>query len=234
MYHSLVLDRESQEELDAKLREARPGDVITLPNPPLAINMEFSVETENCALSTRKFLRKQATAVKKYTTKKHKHEVFVLPIWQYTCKRDSSETTVRGGVGYLPSKVTLQKVFPVEPAFAITVHKSEGRTMNKVIIALSSSHAKGCDFSYAQVHVAFSRVRQGDHIRLLLTGDDSVRQWESILYLGRLIPKPSIRYYFDGFRRILNYDTPNEGWMENEWNRERANNAYRAEQIDQG
>jgi hypothetical protein len=127
------------------------------------------------------------------------HETFVLPVWEYGCKQDSSETTVRGGIGFLPSKATLKKYFPIKPAFAIVVHKSEGQTMRRVIIALSSCKAMGCDFTYAQVHVAFSRVRQGEHIRLLLTGDTEVEQWQSILYLSSLCPTPSVEYYFSGF-----------------------------------
>lgn len=98
--------------------------------------------------------------------------------------------------------------------------------MKKVIIALSRSRAKGCDFTYAQVHVAFSRVRRGSDIRLLLTGDNEPEQWRSILYLSGLQPKPSIKYYFDGFRRIEDYIEPNDGWRDNQWDRNKANEAY--------
>ena len=185
------------------------------------------MDNDICPAAVRKLLRQNQTGAKRYTTRAPGHSIFVLPVWQYSCKIDSSETTVCGGRGFLPSKVTLQKFFPIEPAFAITVHKSEGRTMDRVIIALSSCSARGCDFSYAQFHVAFSRVRKGDHIRLFLTGDNEVQQWESLLYLHSLAPKPSIQYYFGGFRRINDYASPNEGWLTNSWERGRANSGYR-------
>lgn len=103
--------------------------------------------------------------------------------------------------------------------------------MDRVIIALSSCSAKGCDFSYAQVHVAFSRVRKKEHIRLLLTGDHEAQQWESILYLRDLAPKPSIKYYFGGFRNIEDYENPNIGWLTNEWSKERANSEHKKQQL---
>ena len=227
VYHSLVLDEETRKEFDERLRKATPGEVIDLTNQPLAINMEIQMDNEICSSPVRNFLREIQTEKTKFSRRKRNHTAFVLPIWQYSCKIDSSETTVRGGLGFHPSKVTLQKYFPVEPAFAITVHKSEGRTMDRVIIALSSCKAKGCDFSYAQVHVAFSRVRRREHIRLLLTGDNVATQWESIMYLDKLTPKPSIDYYFGGFRSELDFKNPNVDWLANNWSLERANANYK-------
>lgn len=233
VYHSLVLDEYCQAELDMRLSEAQPGQVITLNEPPHAVNMEIKVENKISSRQALKALRSSQVGKVKYTPRDRNSSVFVVPVWKYKCKRDSSETTVRGGEGFYPSKVTLQKVFPIEPAFAITVHKSEGRTMSKVIIALSRCMAKGCDFSYAQVHVAFSRVRRGNDIRLLLTGDDEVEQWRSVLYLSRLQPKPSIKYYFDGFRQIENYEEPNNGWRDNKWDGDKANEAYKDVLVDE-
>lgn len=223
VYHSLVLTKTSQVELREKLRSVQPGDVITLSERPVAVNVEIQLDLETTSEEVRKQYRKFQVAKPEFTPKKRGHETFVLPVWEYSCKRDSSETTVRGGIGFLPSKATLKKYFPIEPAFAITVHKSEGRTMRRVIIALSSCNARGCDFTYAQVHVAFSRVRRGEHIRLLLTGDNEAEQWRSILYLSGLRPIPSIKYYFSGFRQIQDYNEPNNGWKQNSWSAQRAN-----------
>ena len=94
--------------------------------------------------------------------------------------------------------------------------------MNRVIIALSSCRAKGCDFSYSQVHVAFSRVRQAAHIRLLLTGDNEAQQWGTLTYIPFLTSNPRVKYYFKGYRNVKP-NNPNQNWMENSWSAERAN-----------
>lgn len=227
-FHSIVVDDREKRAISRKVSEASPGDVITLSYPPVAVNVEIQMSHEVASKQVRESLKNFSLTKKPlYTKPKKNHTTYVIPLWKYSCKQDSSDTTVRGGEGFSASKVRLRRHFPIEPAFAITVHKSEGRTMERVIIALSSSSAQGCDFSFAQVHVAFSRVRRGEHIRLLLTGANETEQWGSLLYLGKLAPKKSVTYYFDGFRDAMSLDDPNTNWTTNEWSRERANANYR-------
>lgn len=228
IFHSIVIDDREKKAILRRVNEASPGDVITLSYPPVAVNVEIQMSHEVVSKQVRESLKSFSLASRPiYTKWKKDHTTYIIPLWKYSCKQDSSDTTVRGGEGFSASKVRLRRHFPVEPAFAITVHKSEGRTMERVIIALSSSSAQGCDFSFAQVHVAFSRVRRGEHIRLLLTGSNETEQWGSLLYLGKLVPKKSVTYYFDGFRDARSLDDPNMNWTTNEWSRERANANYR-------
>ena len=150
----------------------------------------------------------------------------VIPIGPHSTRQDPSYTIVRGGDNYAPSRVFLRKYIPLEPAFAITVHKSEGRTMSRVIIALSETpRIPQCNFKYAQLHVGLSRVQLGQHIRLLLTGNSDVERWRSIAYIQNLQPDPSIEFYFAGFRHLPADPSvdPNQNWMTNQWNAGRAN-----------
>ena len=233
-YHSLVLDHQTERKLMSDLAGAKPGSQITLLHTPIAVNMEIQIEKELLDDKAKSVLKATNVAAPKFdpeeNEKKKNYNTYVLPIWAYSCKSDSSESIVRATKAFPASKVTLTRHFPIEPAFAITVHKSEGRTMDRVIIALSSCRARGCDFNYAQVHVAFSRVRQGEHIRLLLTGRMESDQWESITYLGTLKRKPSIDYYFKGFRDTTQGDC-NEDWMDDRWNRQKANDYQRAKLL---
>jgi hypothetical protein len=81
----------------------------------------------------------------------------ILPLTEYSCSWENTETPVYGKYPlFLASKVTLKQYFPVEPGFAIAVHKVEGRTLARVIIALSGCEVQRCNFSYAQLHIAFS------------------------------------------------------------------------------
>ena len=81
--------------------------------------------------------------------------------------------------------------------------KGVSRTIKRIIIAISGCKAKQCNFSYEQVHVAFSRVMEGKHIRLLLTGNDTYQKRESLLYLDYLHPDPAVFFYFAGFRNAF-------------------------------
>ena len=52
--------------------------------------------------------------------------------------------------------------FPVNVAFAITINKSQGQTMDKVGIYLKSDV-----FSHGQLYVALSRVKSSQSVKIL-------------------------------------------------------------------
>jgi hypothetical protein len=154
------------------------------------------------------------------------NEPLIIPILNQSCQWTKRFVPVYGGPGYQPSQVRLQCYFPIEPALAITVHKSEGRTLEQIIIALSQSQVHGCDFSFKQLHVALSRVKFRKDIRLLLAGSNESDQWLSLNYLRDLKPDPSIKFFFAGFRD-LSGPNPDEGWKDNAWCPVRANAVFR-------
>ena len=227
-YHSVKLDCETEDWLEDELSAARPGDVLTLPERPLAVNVEITMENASTPVSILSALRKLAlnnhsdqTSGKKGTTK------VLIPIVQLKSEHwDDGDTPVYGSHLFGPSKIRLGRTFPLEPAFAITTHKSEGQTLDRVIIALSECGVSKCNFSYEQLHVAFSRVRKSDHVRLLLAGDNEMQQWMSVVYVRNLRQHPSIRFFFCGFRDPSTTEDPNEGWTTNAWCPQRANSEF--------
>ena len=74
--------------------------------------------------------------------------------------------------------------------------------------------------------MALSRVREGDNIRLLLTGDAEHQRWLSLAHSLELKPDPSIQYFFDGFRPY-DQQNPNQNWVTNKWDANRANQQYK-------
>ena len=67
-----------------------------------------------------------------------------------------------------PANTTLpftlrRRQFPVRPAYAMTINKSQGQTLEKVGLCL----LKGV-FTHGQLYVAFSRVRRKCDIKVLL------------------------------------------------------------------
>ena len=53
----------------------------------------------------------------------------ILPIFRGTTQWEEAETSVHGSENFPPSKVTLSQDFPIEPAFAVTTHKSQRLTL---------------------------------------------------------------------------------------------------------
>jgi hypothetical protein len=68
-----------------------------------------------------------------------------------------------------------------------------------VILAIPERQGDGCGLNYRAVYVAFSRVKQGDDIRLLLFHDDKHRT--SLAYLTNLEADPRNRAFIEGFDR---------------------------------
>jgi hypothetical protein len=97
---------------------------------------------------------------------------------------------------YKCSKVCVKNTFPVKPVFAITIYKAQGRTISKVILAISERQGNGCGLNYRSIYVAFSQVKHKDNIRLLLSNDNGNR--ESLTYLTKLKANPCNLAFVEG------------------------------------
>ena len=69
--------------------------------------------------------------------------------------------------------------FPVRLAFAMTINKSQGQTLDRVGLFIPNGV-----FGHGQLYVAFSRVRSSDHIRVFLS--DSSNETANIVYAEML------------------------------------------------
>jgi ATP-dependent exoDNAse (exonuclease V) alpha subunit len=94
-------------------------------------------------------------------------------------------------------QVEIHPLFPLEHTTAITVHKSQGRTLGQVVLALAHKRGMKCNMEYTSVYVALNRVRKKEDIRLLLT-EKSVTKRLMRTYLADLKPDKSIRACFEG------------------------------------
>ena len=175
--HSMTFSDEHRPEMERTIRTAKPGYVYTLPHPPITVNVQLVLPSHTPphvvdALSALSLERLPAGTRGPWR--------IVVPLHdQIPCKETKKPVLVRGGDGFGPSKVLLRSIFPYETNFALTVHRSLGVTLERGIIALSECRVRLCRFTYEQVHVAFSRFRQGSHVRLLLTGDSEAEKWKA-------------------------------------------------------
>jgi ATP-dependent exoDNAse (exonuclease V) alpha subunit len=84
--------------------------------------------------------------------------------------------------------------FPCELSYAITFHKCQGLTLDRVVVC-ANKRPTGKDIVYEQLLVALTRVRKNDHLRFMpLAGNTGA----SMDHLKRLPSNPSVIAYFAG------------------------------------
>ncbi len=221
IYRGVIMETHEQTtELQTKMASVAHGTVITLPCPPKCVVVEIPtfVDPENTEKD-----RELVEAWKEHTLLPGR---IVIPIKKKaSSKAEGYKALIKPGRHYAESKVTTWPHFPMEPAFAITVHKAQGCTLKRIIIALSPRGLSNADMSYAQVYVGLSRVREKDHIRFLLNGSTEREKWESLSYLTKLSPDESIAFFFSGYGREGEQITMDD-WEKREWTEESAYTAW--------
>ena len=160
------------------------GNVLYLEDPPHDVNVEIMNVNKNkwklFAICTDKT---------------------VIPILQNNPFSKWKQRQIMGGKHFQPSRVEVRPLFPLEPGIAITIHKAQGRTIQKIILSLSKRYTHNIDIQYAALYVALSRVRCKEDIRLFLHQDFSgVPDMERILYINSLKPDKSINAFFKGYK----------------------------------
>ena len=215
-YHSFVPGNEYDKELVLNgLASRMPGEVVTLSEPPLCLNVEIFPFTKDKDLFTdfhRDYFKLKSLCGDK---------TIVIPILQGTNKQ-TEKVLVHGGPTYACSQMTVKNNFPLELAFAITVNKAQGRTIDHVILAISKKPVAVCNMGLKELYVALSRVRHTSSIRLLVTGDDPIKKWFALAYIDVLKVDPTVAAFFAGY----NYDS-SVNWKQKNWNADLAYQYYK-------
>jgi len=212
-YHSFTVSDEDRATVDLQLQQAKPGDVVTLPHPPKTVNLLFDPEECASTLTTDRCNHLRTFSMVPNS--------IVLPISEGS-RKVKDKVPIPGGIGYLPSRVSIHSCFPFEPRFCLTVNKAEGQTLLREILCLSNRRVKQMD--RRSIYVALSRVKCRENIRLLLTGDSVDEKYISMAYIPQLPTIKSTDIYFSGFTR----PTVNANWISNEWNSQKAFHHYRS------
>ena len=216
--HSLCLSSEDEEQrLLMRTETARPGEIITLQQPPLSINVKIKLAL---------FSKTQLAGLRQFRiddgvddSRSDLHD-FVIPITAGRAKV-IERVPVYGSSNFKASRVDLHPYFPLSLNFAITVNRSEGQTLDYVIPAISQREGTSFNFDYKKMYVSLSRVEMGKNMRLLLTGRDDVEKRSSLSYVNNLKPKKESYAMLAGYSR-----GGGKGWEQDEWNPLRAYSAY--------
>ena len=122
-YHSVRMNEEWLDWLESQIQQSHPGDVITLPVRPEAINVEVDTPSDvsEDALSGLSAASLTAATAGGNT---------LIPIVQSVedwpsggdDKKSRKSVPVYPGEGFGPSRVQVRSVFPLQPSLAVTVH----------------------------------------------------------------------------------------------------------------
>ena len=135
----------------------------------------------------------------------------VLPITTSMNKSGSSEYDKFKMLthNYLSPIASVQvfEPFPFDLAFAMTIHKAQGRTIPLVIVDLTQHPLRVAQHVYSSVFVALSRVETSENLRLL-EPVGATRRPRHLLYewLQHLEPDENIKPFLRGF------STENGNW----------------------
>ena len=166
--HSLVLDSSTVDLVQHQIESLPFGSEIILESPPLAVNMTVQTGLDGKQPSRAK--KRQLEALRKHSVIDQREDNIVNTISHKSYKKKSIK--MKNGSPLLGniSSVDVTPVFAYDLAFAMTVHKAQGRTMKRVVIALTSRPVHYNQLEYASVFVALSRVKKSSHICLLQHG----------------------------------------------------------------
>ena len=181
-YHSIYWEDEELNDLYRELeRNTPPGELITMPEEPTAINVIVNP-------SDSKFRSewKHATLVKGDAV------ISVIPTpW----KTNTYNFTISSGVGYGYSKVSVVQKLMVDMSFSVTFYKVQGRTIPKLITALGERpKAKQLHkLDHPSLLVSLSRIKDRENMRILAGVNDNLD------YLTQLKPSPYLIDWWSGF-----------------------------------
>jgi hypothetical protein len=187
-YHSMTFSSEHVLQLVCKRMRKKPlGLVIILDGPPLAVNISLPK-----TFATKKQLS---------TKRKAQHKIFkdlslcdhdiLTPIrkWPSLCKWKTF--TMKKGNMIDVATVTARQHFPIELAFSMTVHKAQGQTIPRVVLALCQHPRSICKMEYASIFVAMSRIQHRDHMRLIYHDSGKLPGEQGFTYI--LLPSSLIQ-----------------------------------------
>ena len=155
--HSITLAGSSAERDRRRIEETGAGEEIVLTCPPMSVNVEFDQEH---------------TILQEYSIVPGR---IVIPLMlRPQSKREFYNA--KQVKGHSMRDRTFEKLsyydFGVDLAFAVTYHKVQGRTLDRVIIDMNSARS----LTVAAIYVSLSRTRKQEHIRFLDLTDGKVAQ----------------------------------------------------------
>jgi len=191
---------EQQHQIETDVEALPFGSIISLHEPPLAINVQLTkLDGRNASFGSGVdpilVLREKASLLPKDSS-----DMPVVPLLVDTLAKRKDYYIPNEPGCYGHSKLcNVQNPFPFDLAFAMTIHKAQGRTLEKVILALSKQNKGSLNFSFEAIYVALSRVKCQDDVRCLVHGRQADSFATELSHITKLKADPFVRCYLDSF-----------------------------------
>jgi PIF1-like helicase len=177
--HSLVFAATESDSCSSRISAALPGDIVDLGHVvPTFVNLRLYLSSDRVASWGRDETLVQGEIVVPIgMTKYEKTSIRVHAIGRYSQSRT----------------VPIRQTHAFEPAFSLTFHKVQGKTLERVILELSERpFTPGVDFN--SLLVALSRVTSSCKLRVVGFDDDS-----ALDYLRSIRPAQELMFWLAGF-----------------------------------
>jgi hypothetical protein len=184
------------------------GSIIDV-EEPLSVNVDINKSLDGKSISRRR--KQQLQTLQHFSMDNSK---IVIPLlkgvtnfkkddWHICSYRTQDLTSIKG-------TAEVRDIFTYHIAFAMTVHKAQGRTIHRVIIDLTEHPLHINRMKYASVFVALSRVKSKNHIRLLK--HSKMSDQKSYEYVQHMKPDENVLKFYSGFEH-----TESDGGMTWSW-----------------
>jgi hypothetical protein len=188
---SQTVPKDVLHDMTMRIAHAVPGEIVRLPIAPEYVNVDVHMDKKRLQSWPR-----DQTLIPGQV---------VIPI--STCSRPDEVKFCVPASGGMPSEQGTARVtnHRVEMGFMVTVHKTQSRTMFKLMLDLCLHTSLPPPFTHNMLYVALTRVQYANDIRILpLDGP------YSLAYLKKLKPDPDLEIYLAGFL----HDHPDKLWRE--------------------
>lgn len=168
------------------------GDEIVI-DTPACVSVEVSQSLDGKPVSKRR--QSQLQVLQKLSN--HRKKIIIPLVKNSGNRKPKTYNFYNQSIIQPYSEVEVQDPFSFQLGFSMTVHKAQGRTIDKVVLDLhyKSNHLKRLKFD--GIFVALSRVRTRASIRLIRHTHTSFE--EAYSYISRLKPADNVIAFYRGF-----------------------------------
>jgi hypothetical protein len=180
--HSICL--ENPNDYEDLIRNAQPGELVEIP-VPLSVNIEIKYKKEEEAHHIERWPNHLTLQPATDTQSK----AVVIPVLS---------NSDHNGVKFKNTTLHYKDHF-VDLAFALTYHKVQGKTMDRIILDINHRPGSGsgmCSLDYFGLYVGISRVRESRHMRILPSHSE-----DGFQHIEKLHCNPKLRRWIEGYNR---------------------------------
>ena len=178
--------------------------MLDIDYPPAAINVELFADFDGDSKNKKDENKRKREEWTHGSLANDGRVVVQLPSRWGQINRKWKDESIAGSWehGFSASTMPMKDHFPIEPAFAVTIYKAQGRTIRRLIIFVAQHPVPLLRMSWEGLYVALSRVKYRDHIRLAVDRSTLEGEKKAMEYMVKLQKNKYTDWYFRGFKPI--------------------------------